>query len=177
MPSIASKRATSWTSDQSSEGDRYESCAGAPASPTGNSRQDETDQFQNEPAFTFTKPDHHRSSLPGPLQGTSIPSGPARDVTGDRPGASQHVLALHRIPQRERPRSASPSRTRSRDSCRQDRTPRAECITPDRHRTCPYQPRQAGSENVWIINHFGGAAYRTRTCDPRITNAMLYQLS
>ncbi len=22
-----------------------------------------------------------------------------------------------------------------------------------------------------------GAAYRTRTCDPRITNAMLYQLS
>lgn len=23
----------------------------------------------------------------------------------------------------------------------------------------------------------GGAAYRTRTCDPRITNAMLYQLS
>ena len=26
--------------------------------------------------------------------------------------------------------------------------------------------------------YFGdGAAYRTRTCDPRITNAMLYQLS
>ena len=24
---------------------------------------------------------------------------------------------------------------------------------------------------------WGGAAYRTRTCDPRITNAMLYQLS
>ena len=25
--------------------------------------------------------------------------------------------------------------------------------------------------------HESGAAYRTRTCDPRITNAMLYQLS
>jgi hypothetical protein len=28
-----------------------------------------------------------------------------------------------------------------------------------------------------IRSHRNGAAYRTRTCDPRITNAMLYQLS
>ena len=27
------------------------------------------------------------------------------------------------------------------------------------------------------FNGLRGAAYRTRTCDPRITNAMLYQLS
>lgn len=28
-----------------------------------------------------------------------------------------------------------------------------------------------------IYKKMYGAAYRTRTCDPRITNAMLYQLS
>jgi hypothetical protein len=30
---------------------------------------------------------------------------------------------------------------------------------------------------LWKCHKEGGAAYRTRTCDPRITNAMLYQLS
>jgi hypothetical protein len=28
-----------------------------------------------------------------------------------------------------------------------------------------------------VFTLWTGAAYRTRTCDPRITNAMLYQLS
>lgn len=28
-----------------------------------------------------------------------------------------------------------------------------------------------------VAGWYSGAAYRTRTCDPRITNAMLYQLS
>ena len=29
----------------------------------------------------------------------------------------------------------------------------------------------------WKCHKVAGAAYRTRTCDPRITNAMLYRLS
>jgi hypothetical protein len=35
----------------------------------------------------------------------------------------------------------------------------------------------AGLPSMQIRSHRNGAAYRTRTCDPRITNAMLYQLS
>jgi hypothetical protein len=35
----------------------------------------------------------------------------------------------------------------------------------------------ARREFVDISMISNGAAYRTRTCDPRITNAMLYQLS
>ena len=31
--------------------------------------------------------------------------------------------------------------------------------------------------NFRMLRGDDGAAYRTRTCDPRITNAMLYQLS
>lgn len=34
-----------------------------------------------------------------------------------------------------------------------------------------------GFARVPVALEGGGAAYRTRTCDPRITNAMLYQLS
>jgi hypothetical protein len=32
-------------------------------------------------------------------------------------------------------------------------------------------------ENFYVFQRVPGAAYRIRTCDPRITNAMLYQLS
>jgi hypothetical protein len=31
--------------------------------------------------------------------------------------------------------------------------------------------------NVWKLNTLGGAANRIRTCDPVITNDVLYQLS
>lgn len=39
-------------------------------------------------------------------------------------------------------------------------------------------PRAGAGLVVYEVGcHKDGAAYRTRTCDPRITNAMLYQLS
>ena len=44
-----------------------------------------------------------------------------------------------------------------------------------RHPGANILARPAGA--VLAIGIVGGAAYRTRTCDPRITNAMLYQLS
>ncbi len=40
-----------------------------------------------------------------------------------------------------------------------------------------YQIDAAMEGKIDIRRGWDGAAYRTRTCDPRITNAMLYQLS
>ena len=48
-------------------------------------------------------------------------------------------------------------------------------------RKAPENRRQSGGRRGarGLMGHLkeNGAAYRTRTCDPRITNAMLYQLS
>ena len=94
----------------------------------------------------------------------------------------EKAITPRALPGRRSSRERLRRTRRGRNQCREDPDP-AGLALDQRPVTAQNDPRArvwvlpAGAKTLVSNHKDGGAACRTRTCDPRITNAMLYQLS